>query len=185
MGRTEKQRILRNITSMDSDRLYFEGGSGGGPDSIDNSHSFDGTYSITANQVELLSRPPMPPATAAPNLITILAAGMGTDGLVNVRGSQGVRITSGPPLLPPTSSDSTDGVEVIASEAQKITIQRGLLPVDQKIEMTTSGITVDAGVGEITIQSLTKITLSVAGGLSTITLGPEGVTIQGIIVKIN
>jgi hypothetical protein len=118
-------------------------------------------------------------------VITILAAGMGTDGLVNVRGSQGVRITSGPPLLPPTSSDATDGVEVIASEAQKITIQRGLLPVDQKIELTPSGISVDAGIGEITIQSLTKITLSVAGGLSTITLGPEGVTIQGILVKIN
>jgi len=57
--------------------------------------------------------------------------------------------------------------------------------VDQKIEMTPSGITLDAGMGTVTIQSLTQITLSVAGGLSTITLGPEGVTIQGVLVKIN
>ena len=170
---------------MDPDKPSLGAGCGGGPDTTDHIHSFDGTYSISANRVELLSRPPIPPASPSPNVITILAAGMGTDGLVNVRGSQGVRITSGPPLLPPTSSDSTDGVEVIASEAQKVTIQRGLLPVDQKIEMTPTGITVDAGMGQITIQSLTKITLSVAGGLSTITLGPEGVTIQGIIVKIN
>jgi hypothetical protein len=170
---------------MYPERLNLGAGSGGGPDSLDHTHSVDGTYSISANQLELLSRPSVPPSYPGPNVITILAAGMGTDGLVNVRGSQGVRITSGPPLLPPTSSDATDGVEVIASEAQKITIQRGLLPVDQKIELTPSGISVDAGIGEITIQSLTKITLSVAGGLSTITLGPEGVTIQGILVKIN
>lgn len=170
---------------MYPERLNLGAGSGGGPDSLDHTHSVDGTYSISANQLELLSRPSVPASYPGPNVITILAAGMGTDGLVNVRGSQGVRITSGPPLLPPTSSDATDGVEVIASEAQKITIQRGLLPVDQKIELTPSGISVDAGIGEITIQSLTKITLSVAGGLSTITLGPEGVTIQGTLVKIN
>ncbi len=51
--------------------------------------------------------------------------------------------------------------------------------------MTPSGITVDAGAMPVTIQSLTQITLSVAGGLSTITLGPEGVTIQGVLVQIN
>jgi hypothetical protein len=148
---------------------------GGGPDTANHVESANGAYSIAANQVELLSRPPLPPAVPGPYVITLLAGGTGTDGLVNVRGSQGVRITSGPPLLPPTSSDSTAGVELIAREAQKITIQRGLLPVDQTIALTPSGITVDAGMGQITIQSLSKITLSVAGGLSTITLGPEGV----------
>jgi hypothetical protein len=181
----EKQKRSIAKTVMNPERYDIGGGSGGGPGTLDHTHSFDGAYSISASQLELLSRPSVPPTSPGPNVITILAAGMGTDGLVNVRGSQGVRITSGPPLLPPTSSDSTNGVEVIASEAQKITIQRGLLPVDQKIELTPSGITVDAGIGEITIQSLTKITLSVAGGLSTITLGPEGITIQGILVKIN
>ena len=181
----EKQRLSVDKTVMYPEKFDLGAGSGGGPETLDHSHSYDGTYSISANQLELLSRPSIPPSSPGPNVITILAAGTGTDGLVNVRGSQGVRITSGPPFLPPTSSDSTDGVEVIASEAQKVTIQRGLLPVDQKIELTPSGITVDAGMGQITVQSLTKITLSVAGGLSTITLGPEGVTIQGILVKIN
>jgi hypothetical protein len=104
---------------------------------------------------------------------------------VDVRGSQGVRVTAGPPPLQPTASDSTNGVEIVVGEMQNVTLQRGLLPVDQKIEMTLSGITVDAGLGKVTIQSLTQITLSVAGGLSTITLTPAGITIQGLLVQIN
>lgn len=121
-----------------------------------------------------------------PSIITIAAPGMGTDGRVDLRGSQGVRVTAGPPPLPPTTSDSTNGVEIIVGETQMVTIQRGLIPgVDQKIEMTPSGITVDAGTMPITIQSLTQITLSVAGGSSTIVLDPAGVTIQGITVQIN
>jgi hypothetical protein len=160
-------------------------GSGGGEETTDHVHSFDGTYSLSANQVELLSRPPLPPAPPGPSVITILADGFGTDGKVNVNGSQGVRITAGPPSLPPTASGSTNGVEVIAGEIQNVTIQRGLLPgVDQKIEMTPSGITVDAGAMPITIKSLTQITLSVAGGMNTITLTPTGITIQGLMIQI-
>lgn len=153
---------------------------------LDHVESSNGRYSIRANQVDLLSRPPIPPAAPGPNVITIWAAGFGMDGQVNVRGSQGVRVTAGPPPLPPTESDSTNGVEIVVGEVQNVTIQRGLLPgVDQKIEMTPSGITVDAGAMPVTIQSLTQITLSVAGGLSSITLGPQGITIQGILVQIN
>jgi hypothetical protein len=142
-------------------------------------------YSIVANQVEIAAQLPLPPAIPEPSLITIVSAGMGMDGLVDVRGSQGVRVTAGPPPLPPTASDSTNGVEIVVGEMQNVTLQRGLLPVDQKIEMTLSGITVDAGLGKVTIQSLTQITLSVAGGLSTITLTPAGITIQGLLVQIN
>jgi hypothetical protein len=77
-------------------------------------------------------------------------------------------------------------VEIVVGEAENVTLQRGLIPdVDQKVEMTPSGITIDAGVGSITIQSLTQITLSVAGGLSTITLAPEGITLQGLMIQIN
>jgi len=174
---------------MADDMRNIGGGSGGGGDDADSPNRVEtvsGAYAITANQVELLSRPPLPPGIPGPSVITIIAAGMGTDGNVNVRGSQGVRLTAGPPPLPPTYSDSTNGVEVVVGELQNITLQRGLLPgIDQKIEMTPSGITVDAGAMPITIQSLTQITLSVAGGLSTITLGPEGVTIQGVLVQIN
>jgi len=172
---------------MDPDDENKGGGSGGGPEEGGRYQSFDGSYGITANQVHLVSRPPMPPTTPAPFVISILSAGMGTDGRVEVRGSQGVRITAGPPPLPPISSEATNGVEIIVGETQNVTIQRGILPViDQKIEMTPSGITIDGGMGSVTIKSLTQITLSVMEGLSTITLGPTGVAIQGVpFVKIN
>jgi hypothetical protein len=163
------------------------GGSGGErrPHSPDREQTATGTYTIVGNQLKLLARPPSPPAIPGPNVITLLAAGVAMDGRVEVRGSKSVRITAGPPLLPPTTSDATNGVEIVVGEAQNVTIQRGLLPTDQKIEMTPSGITVDAGLGSLTIKSLSQITLSVAGGLSSITLGPEGVTIKGILVQIN
>ena len=162
------------------------GGTGGGPDSQDRIESADGSFSISANQVQILSRPPLPPGIPMPSVITIAAPGMGLDGRIDVHGSQGVRITAGPPPLPPATSDSTNGLEIIVGEIQNVTIQRGLLEgVDQKIEMTPSGITVDGGGMPVTIQSTTQITLSVAGGMSTITLAPEGITIQGILVQIN
>ena len=175
------------MSDLNSEILrHIGGGSGGGPDTQDRIESADGSYHISANQVQLLCRPPLPPGIPLPSVITIAAPGMGMDGRVDVRGSQGVRITAGPPPLPPTTSDSTNGVEIAVGEIQNVTLQRGLLDgVDQKIAMTPSGITVDAGAMPVTIQSLTQITLSVAGGLSTITLGPQGVTIQGIMVQIN
>ena len=163
------------------------GGTGGGPatDPSNHNQSIDGHFALAANQVELLARPPLPPGVPGPSVINILSTGLGIDGLVNVRGTQGVRVTAGPPPLPPASSDSTNGVEIVVGPLQNVTIQRGLLPIDQKIEMTPTGITVDAGMGKVTLQSLTEITLSVAGGLSTITLGPQGVTIKGLLIQIN
>lgn len=165
------------------------GGTGGGPDTQDHLHTFDGTYIIAANRIEMLSRPPTPPTLEGPEVITLLATdllGTGKDGSVDLKGAKGVRVSAGPPVIVPTHSDSTNGVEIVVGETQNVTIQRGLLPgVDQKIEMAPGAITIDAGAGTLTIQSLTQITLSVAGGLSTITLGPEGVTIQGVLVQIN
>ncbi len=174
---------------MQSRDEIISGGSGGSPSTNDHSQSFDGAFKISATAVEMFSRPPIPPASPGPNVITLLATdllGTGEDGTVDVKGAKGVRITAGPMVLVAAHSDSTNGVEIMVGETQNVTIQRGLLPgVDQKIEMTPSGITVDAGTMPVTIQSLTQITLSVAGGLSTITLGPQGVTIQGILVQIN
>ncbi len=138
------------------------GGTGGGEDAHNHSEDISGGYRIHANQVELLSRPPLPPMAPDPCVITVLASDNGTGGQVEVSGGKSVRITAGPMMLPATSSDSTNGVEIVVGESQKITIQRGLLPVDQKIEMTNEGITIDAGTGSLTLKSLTKITLSVA-----------------------
>lgn len=171
---------------MDSRTEDTGAGTGGGPDTTDHAQSVDGRFSIAANRIELLSRPPLPPAVPGPFVITILAAGLGLDGLVNVRGSQGVRVTAGPPPLPATSSESTNGVEVLVGQTGNLTLQRGLLPeVDQKMEMTPTGITIDAGAGKMTIKSLTEIELSVAEGLTKIKLGPEGVTIEALQIKLS
>ncbi len=162
------------------------GGTGGGEDTQNHAHFIDGRYSVTANQIQLLSAPPLPAAIPLPEVISLLATDLtGMQGQVTVKGAQGVRVTSGPPQLPPAQSDSTNGIEIIASEAQKVTIQRGLLPgVDQKIEMDPGSIVIDGGAGSITIQSLTQITLSVAGGANTITMTPTGITIQGVMITI-
>ena len=168
------------------------GGSGGGG-TDDNTHkSTIGTYEITGNQVVLMSRVPLDPmATPRPNGITILACGNTlVDGKVDLRGSKGVRITAGPPAIPmvspETTADSTNGVEIVVAEPQNITLQRGLIDgVDQKIEMQPASILVDGGVGTVTIQSLTEITLQVAGGVSKISLTPAGIIMQGPIIMIN
>ncbi len=183
------------------------GGSGGG-ESPDHSAMATATYQIQANQVELISQPPLPPAVPEPCVVTVIAAGEPGDGVVDVRGTQGVRITAGPLEDPPTWSVTTDGVEIEVADEQMITLQRGE-PEEQMVVMTPEGITVSSGeaelslteegatmscggaevtisdTGQITISSLTEITLSVAGGTSTITLGPEGVQIKGILVQIN
>jgi len=167
----------------DNDKLGA--GTGGGPDSMNHFLSADGTYTITANQVSLVSRPPFPPAIPGPNVISLLAAGMGIDGLVDVRGSQGIRLTAGPPPALNTSSSSTNGVEIEIGELGKFTLKRGLLPVDQQMEITQEGVTIDAGAGKVTIKSLTEITLSVAEGMTKIKLGPEGVTIEALQIKLS
>jgi hypothetical protein len=179
---------------MVPDSEIFGGGSGGGTGMDESGNilqSADSAYQIAGNQVVLLSRKALPLGAAGPSampgpsVITILAAGsmptFADDGKVDVRGAKGVRITSGPPLPPlgpPTSSESTNGIEAIAGEAQNVTIQRGLLPTDQKVEMTPTGIMVDAGKGADTIKSLTSIKLSVQN-LSTISMDPASITIQG------
>ena len=180
---------------MSEDNPSFGGGSGGdGENTKDEFRFIDGTFSVTANQVELASRAPLPPAPPKPCLISLLASDiLQMKGSVNLHGMGGINMTSGPPPLPPMDAD-TEGLLLQCGEIQKITIKRGLIDgVDQMIEMTPSGITVDGGSMPVTIQSLTQIKLSVAGGLSTITMGPDGITIQGmpvitiqgVMVKIN
>jgi hypothetical protein len=179
---------------MVSDDELSGGGTGGGSTGSPHVEFFDAKHSIVANQLELVARHPMLPLPPGKSTISLLATDnvgpvpTGLEGEVDIRGAKAVRITSGPflpGLGPPAQSDSTDGVEIAVGEAQKVTILRGLLPgVDQKIEMDPGSITIDGGAGSITIQSLTQITLSVAGGVNTITMTPEGITIQGLMITI-
>lgn len=160
-------------------------GSGGGPASGTQTVSTDGEYLVSGNQVTLVAEMPVPPAVPDRSVITLLAGGMGLDGHVDVRGSQGVRVTAGPPPALPAASATTNGVEVVSGQLGSISLQRGLLPVDQKIEMTPAGIKIDAGSMPVEIESLTGITLSVAGGVAKIRIGPEGVTIEGLTLRIS
>jgi hypothetical protein len=170
---------------MRSDRAPDGGGSGGGPLPGTQIVNTDGEYLIEGNQVTLVAQPSDPPAIPGRSIVTILAAGLGVDGLVDVRGSQGVRVTAGPPPALPAASSTTNGVDVIAGQTGSIKLERGLLPVDQKIEMTPAGIKINAGSMPVTIESLTGITLSVAGGVAKIKIGPEGVTIEGLTLRLS
>jgi len=165
------------------------GGSGGDDGSEERGHrikSAAGTYEIRGNQVALVSWKNIPPATDNESRIMLLAIGglageFMDDGTVDIRGCKGVRITSGsliPVVNPAMSVESTNGVEIEVGEKQSITMRRGLLPmVDQYISLTNSGITINAGVAG---------TLTLAAGMSQITIGPAGVTIIGMpLVQIN
>lgn len=167
------------------------GGGSGGADCAeenkgDQAISVDGTYSIRANQVALTSWKNIPPSADNESRIMLLAMG-GLEGLfadsgtVDVRGCKGVRITSGsliPIVDPPMSADSTDGIEIETGELQSITMKRGRLPkIDQYITLTSSGITINAGL---------LGTLTLCAGMSQITIGPSGITIVGVpLVQIN
>lgn len=161
------------------------GGAGGGPDGADRRESIDGTYDLAANAISFCARTPLPPSAPTETVFNILAAGLGADGRVNVRGSRGVRVSAGPPSLPETDSTGTNGVEVVVGPAGSLTLQRGLLPTDQKVELTPTGITIDAGAAAVTIRSLSSIELSVAGGLTKLRLSPEGVTIEAVTIRLS
>lgn len=186
---------------MITDEQNPGGGAGGGTgmdDHGNNLQSASSTYQIAGNQVVLLSRQQIPPPAAAPgpSRIIILAAGnlpAYTDGKVDVRGSQGVRITTGPPVIPmvspPVSADSTAGVEIVVAEPHTITIQRGLTPAAQKIQLTEDSIVMQCGslpVSPKITMTPDGIILSAGGGLSCITLDADGtVVIEGLEVRIN
>jgi hypothetical protein len=166
-------------------------GSGGGPGDGNQSHHFDGTYGVGANQLMFFAEDhPMAsvgPPSPTPPLIGICAVSdTGLLGTVCVRGDESVQITSGLPQLPPAHADGVSGVSVVVGEIQNIILQRGLITgVDQIIQMEPGSIMVDGGAGMVTVQSLSMIKLSVAGGVSSIMLTPGGIIIQGPMVMIN
>lgn len=161
-------------------------GSGGGPEQGSPTHYHDGTYSVVANQVQLHTAPQMPPTDPVPYLISLLSPGSGYDGRVEVNASQGVRVTAGPPQMPPTSSESTEGVEVAVGELQSITLIRGMIPgAQQAIAIMPSNLNIMGTTANVLVSSDVQITLSVAGGLSSIVLTPVGIVLKGPVIQIN
>jgi len=189
----------------------FGGGSGGdGNPTKDEVRHIDGTFSLTGNQVELVARPSLPPAPPKDTIISLLAVDMEEQkGSVNLHAFANLNLTAGPPPLPQMDQDAGGfgAITIQCSELQPINIKRGLIDgVDQQILLTQQGITIDGGVQPITIKTNSPqgITLSVAEGasqlvmtpesikisfgfgISSIELGPAGITIQGLpLVKIN
>jgi hypothetical protein len=179
---------------MDPENTITGGGSGGDTGMTDKGNQIKSakhTYQIGGNQVVLVSRKPEPELGAKsqpdPSRIVLLAGGSVSggfidEGTVDIRGCKAVRVSSGPlpiPMISPeTSSDSTDGVDIVVSGMQKIRILRGLtFPDIQSIEMSSGNIVIDAGLNG---------SLSLRAGLSAITIDLTGITIIGVpTVQIN
>src|SRR5258708_3909366 len=104
---------------MSEDNRGVSGGSGGdGNPTKDEYRLIDGTFSVTGNQVELVSRPALPPAPPKPCLISLLATDiMQLKGSVNLHGMGGINVTTGPPPLPPMDAN-TEGVLMQCGEIQ-------------------------------------------------------------------
>jgi hypothetical protein len=118
-----------------------------------------------------------------PNISLLAGEVSAPDGVIYARGRQGVRITAGPPLLPPMKNDEIDGVDIQVGDTQEIRFMQGV-DSTQMMVFAAGGITV-SGTTSIMIQCDEEITLQVAGGLSSITLGPSGIVIKGLVVQIN
>ena len=127
-----------------------------------------------------------------PYLIQMLAIDSGDDnGQIEMRGSQSVRITSGVPEGsggPRISNKATNGVTVRAGDGQKVAIAQGC--DDETENLIVLNPRENAGIlirtqTNITLEAVTGIELSVAGGTSSITLTPQGIVMKGPLIRIN
>jgi hypothetical protein len=165
-------------------------GSGGNADGIKWAHA-DKSYNIDSGTVFVVANGTTGKHALAPK-IGILAGATGgaisPDGKVDVHGSQGVRITSGPPDEPPSANDDINGLEMQAGAQQSIKIMRGLDDdQDQVIQMTQGLIEIRGGDADgcVSIIAAQEISFQVAGGSSAIIMNSKGITIIGGEVHIN
>jgi hypothetical protein len=108
------------------------------------------------------------------------------NGRVEAHGSQGVRLTTGPPEMPPASSTSTNGVEIVTGDTQDIQITRGFTTASsQYIYLTPDAILIDAGVASAGVGILSDTSISLQVGPSSINLTPTGIVLKGLSIQIN
>jgi hypothetical protein len=166
-------------------------GAGSGGDDADGGFTkhIYGVFDVQAGGVDIMAHDTKTEAPSAKRVRILGAAWPDAGGLVEVRGDQGVRITTGPVTAqngPKMGAESTEGVEVVVGDEHTINLVRGMTPgATQSISIFHNSINVLATTAGVLIDSLEQITLQVAGGLSSITLTPSGIVIKGLIVQIN
>jgi hypothetical protein len=161
------------------------GAGSGGEGWFDGSHDyhFDGSYQVSSPKIDLEATGTQD--SFDPPQIVLHASDAGGIGLVGVRGDKGVRITSGPASAE-MFVPSTNGFDVEVGSEQLVRIWHGPKGVPNgHITMSAKGTSIGTKEGGVWVTSLTSITLDVAGGTSSITLTPEGITIKGPMVWIN
>jgi len=160
-------------------------GSGGGGENTDYKQ---GDYGISAPTLCFTATGSKGKDARSP-VIAILAGGAdgAPDGRVAAHGSQGVRITSGPPENPPAANQEIDGIELQVNENQGITIQRGMYEDTTMNNITLDEFltSVDGGTTEVFIRSQKKITLMVGSGMSSITLTEDSIIVTGLLIQLN
>jgi len=169
---------------------FIGAGSGGDPDGNKWAHA-DRSYNIDAGTVFVVANGATGKHPMTPKIGILAGATDGAispDGIVDVHGSKGVRITSGPPDEPPSTNDDINGLEMQAGAQQYIKIMRGLdEDQDQVIQLTQGLIEIRGGdaAGCVSILAAQEISLQVAGGMSSIVMNKQGITIRGGEVHIN
>jgi hypothetical protein len=182
---------LKEIPEVPNDPL-LGAGSGGDPPAapqsvmVFKSETHEGGWGLGAQMLSLTANnddPKWPPVVS-------IFAGDWSDNpnsRVEAHATQGVRISCGPPRMPPASNPSITGIEIQTGDKQLLKITRGFTEASsQKIWLYPDSIQIDAGSAAygVSITSATMISLSV-GENSSILLTPAGVTIKGLLTKIN
>jgi hypothetical protein len=165
---------------------FMGAGSGGDGGSGNRFQHYDGWYSVGAGGISMCATGGVKTHARSPVLQLFAGSTDAPDGQVVVRGSQGVRITSGQEGVP-SKNDDINGLEIQVTDPQDITIMRGTDPSasGEQIYMTSGWVDIHSGTGKITMQAADEITLTAGGGNSMIRMTPTGITIKGLITYIN
>jgi hypothetical protein len=103
----------------------FGAGSGGDDGDGSVAHYTDQLFNVHSEAVYLHAEPGEN-AHGYSNCISLLAGGDSGDGRVYAHGSQGVRLTAGPPGQPPSNNKDISGLEMQCGDEQTIHILRGM-----------------------------------------------------------
>jgi type VI secretion system secreted protein VgrG len=151
-------------------------GKGDGIEEMDDVSITEGSHLIAARHIQLIGRPSVAdPIVAAadvgPSTIDINAMGDGKDGALFLNGTGGACLTSGPAVIALENAAEEKGVITVdCGLAGTVLVRRGVA-AQQKIEMTPDVITIECP-GEIILKA--------GAGMSTIKMGPTGITIAGL-----